>query len=294
MPVIYNKNPNNISHQLELTQRKRIKMNQDQNSKIERRRIWRNLLVYTAGVMILSVVGGMLVANGAEIGALVFLVGPILMAVLLRTLGKDGWQDAGLGLGALPWYLFAILFFPITLGLILGAGVLTGSIVFTGTLAALVGAALTGLAPWLLFAMFEEWGWRGYLEPQLARLGMPDLSRHLLVGIIWALWHVPYILSYPGGYTELPLGIFVLLFVGSVLAMAVVHGQLRKASGTVWTAVLVHGLGNALAQPMVFGGFAEFKLPALIATRPENLAFIVLWAAMGWYMLTRGRAANVQ
>jgi hypothetical protein len=223
-------------------------------SDTERRKTWRNLILYILGVMALSVVGGVLVSSGAEVGALVFLVGPILMAVLLRTLGGDGWKDAGLRLGSLPWYLFALLVFPVTLGLILGVGVVTGSIVFSGSLAAWVGASVAGLVPWLIYATFEEWGWRGYLEPRLARLGIPDLRRHLLVGVIWAVWHIPYILSYPGGYTKLPPVLFALVFVGSVLAMAVVHGQLRKASGTVWTVVLVHGLGNALAQPLVFGG----------------------------------------
>ena len=57
-------------------------------SDAERREILRNLLIYTVGVMTLSVVGGILVSSGAEVGALVFLVGPILMAVLLAALAE--------------------------------------------------------------------------------------------------------------------------------------------------------------------------------------------------------------
>jgi membrane protease YdiL (CAAX protease family) len=225
----------------------------------ERRRIWRNLALYTVGVMTLSVVGGVLLSGGADIGGLVFLVGPILMAILLRVLGGDGWQGAGLRLGLLPWYLFALLVFPVTLGLILGIGVITGTIAFSGRLGALVDAVATSLVPWLMYAMFEEWGWRGYLEPRLARLGIPDLRRHFLVGVIWAVWHIPYILGIPG-YTELSPALFAVLLMGSILAVAVVHGQLRKASGSVWPVVLAHGLGNAIAHPLVFGGFAEFRL----------------------------------
>jgi membrane protease YdiL (CAAX protease family) len=257
-------------------------------SPAERRRIWRNLLLYTVGVMTLSVVGGVLSATGADIGGLFFISGPILMAILLRALGGDGWQDAGLRLGALPWYLFALLLFPVTVGLILGIGVITGTILFRGSLGALAGAAVSGLAPALIFATFEEWGWRGYLEPRLARLGLPDLRRHLLVGLIWAVWHIPYFLATPG-FIALPPALYALLMVGGFLAMAVVYGPLRKASGAVWTAVLAHGLGNALAQPLLLGGMAEFRWPALIATRPENLFFIGLWAIIGWWLIRRKR-----
>lgn len=256
-------------------------------SNAERRRIWRNLVLYTVGVMTLSVVGGVVLSTGADLGGLFFISGPILMAILLRSLGGDGWQDAGLRLGSLAWYLFALLLFPVTVGLILGIGVITGTILFSGSLGALVGAAVTGLAPSLLFAMFEEWGWRGYLEPRLAKVGIPDLQRHLLVGMIWAVWHIPYILETPG-YIALPLALYALLMVGGFLAMAVVYGQLRKTSGTVWTSVLAHGLGNAIAQPLL-GGMTEFRLPALIAIRYENLFFIALWAIIGWWLIRRKR-----
>ena len=71
--------------------------------------------------------------------------------------------------------------------------------------------------------------------------------------------------------------------------MAVVYGQLRLVSGTVWTVVLAHGLGNALSDPLVRGGMAEFAYPALLATRPEKLAFIALWVGIGWMLLRCGR-----
>ncbi|MCB0182925.1 MAG: hypothetical protein KDE31_01605 [Caldilineaceae bacterium] len=61
---------------------------------------------------------------------------------------------------------------------------------------------------------------------------------------------------------------------------------MRKVSGTVWTVVLAHGLGNAIAQPLL-GGMAESRLPALIDTRFENLFFIVLWTVIGWWLIRR-------
>ena len=257
-----------------------------------RRRVVSNLIIYTIGVMSLSAAGGIIMAGGAEAGALVFLTGPLLMAVLLRGFGGDGWADAGLRLGALRWYPFAFLIFPVTFGLILGGGALTGSIELSGTLGALLAAAALELAPRLVFAGFEEWGWRGYLEPRLAALGVPDLRRHFLVGLTWAAWHIPYIMTTPG-YSELPPVVFAPLVLGGVMAMAVVYGQLRRASGSVWPVVIAHGIGNVFAFPLVFGGFAEFEHPALLATRPENLLFIALWASVGWMMIKRKAAEPV-
>jgi hypothetical protein len=71
------------------------------------------------------------------------------------------------------------------------------------------------------------------------------------------------------------------------MAMAVVYGQLRRASGSVWPVVIAHGIGNVLAFPLALGGFAEFQHPALLATRPDNLLFIAIWAGIGWMMLRR-------
>lgn len=251
-----------------------------------RRRIIRNLIIYAVGVMALSVLGGIVLAGGAEVGALLFLIGPLLMSVLLRTFGGDGWRDAGLRLGPGRWYTFALLIFPVTFGLILGIGALTGSITITGTLAALFAAAALEVAPRLIFAGFEEWGWRGYLEPRLAQLGVPDLRRHLLVGVIWAVWHIPYILNIPG-YSELSPVILAPLLLAGVLVMAVVYGQLRKASGSVWPVVLAHGIGNILAYPLIFGDLAQFQHLALLATRPDTLGFIAIWAGIGWVMIQR-------
>jgi membrane protease YdiL (CAAX protease family) len=244
------------------------------------------VVIYTIGVMTLSAAGGIIVAGGAQAGSLVFLIGPLLMAVVLRALGGDGWADSGFHLGPLRWYAFAFLIFPVTFALILGAGALTGSIALTGSLGALLAATAVELAPRLVFAGFEELGWRGYLEPRLAALGVPDLRRHFLVGLIWAVWHIPYIMNTPA-YTELSPVIFAPLLLGGVTVMAVVYGQLRRASNSVWPVVIAHGIGNAVAFPLVFGGSIEFQHPALLATRPENLLFIAIWVGIGWMMIRR-------
>jgi hypothetical protein len=62
-------------------------------------------------------------------------------------------------------------------------------------------AATLLFAPFVngLFGFGEELGWRGYLLPKLLPLGRR--WAHVLVGIIWGLWHLPLVLvgfAYPG------------------------------------------------------------------------------------------------
>lgn len=251
-----------------------------------KRKTVRNIYLYVAGVMALSVMGGIISASGQEVGALVFLLGPLLMTVLLRTFGGDGWADTGLRLGPARWYLFGLAIFPVSFALILGVGVLTGTVTLAGTFGLFLTAAALEIVPRMVFSGFEEVGWRGYLEPRFVALGLADVRRHTLVGLIWAVWHIPYIMS-TAGYSDLPLALFAPLLVAGVLAMAFVYGQVRLKSGSIWPVVLAHGMGNILAFPLIFGDFAVFKNPALIATRPESLLFIVIWGAIAWGLMRR-------
>lgn len=249
-----------------------------------RGRTARNLTLYLLGVMSLSVLGALLSAGGQEMGGLVFVSSPFLMAVLLRTVGGDGWSDAGLRLGPARWYVVALLLFPVTIGLILVSGAMTGTIGLPESASVIVNAMVAQFVPSLVFAMFEEWGWRGYLESRLAAFGVPGLRRHLLVGLVWASWHIPYIITTPD-YTELSPFLFAPLYLAGILVMAVVYGRIRQVSGSVWPAVLAHGAGNALAFPFTVGEHATYDLPALLAPRPESIAFVIIWGVIALWLL---------
>ena len=118
-------------------------------------------------------------------GALLFVLSPLLMAVGLRTLGREGWADAGLRLGReRGWYAVALLLFPVLFVVPVVLGALIGDVhVAPGAAERFAVLFATGLVARLTFAAFEEFGWRGYLEPRLAALGVPALRRHLAVGV---------------------------------------------------------------------------------------------------------------
>ncbi len=243
---------------------------------------WSHVVVYALGVLTLSVLGGFLMAASPDPatspGALLFILGPILMAVGLRTVGGDGWADAGLRLGReRGWYVLAALLFPVLYVVAMMLGALTGDVTQpAGGAQRFVVLLATGLVARVLFAVFEEWGWRGYLEPRLAALGVAPLRRHLAVGALWAVWHVPYIVAFGDGYTEIDLWLQLPLFALGCLGMAVIWGVVRDRTGSVWPAVLGHGLANAFAWPLLDDDVVTIDHPLLHAARPEGLVVLPL------------------
>lgn len=242
----------------------------------------RGVLIYAVGVLVLSILGGLVMASspdpGTSAGALLFVLSPILLAVGLRTIGREGWADAGLRLGReRGWYAVALLLFPVLFAVPVALGALTGDVhVAPGAAQRFAGLFATGLVARMAFAAFEEFGWRGYLEPRLASLGVPPLRRHLLVGALWAVWHVPYIVAFGDGYTELPLAVQLPLFTVAVLAMAVIWGVARARTGSVWPAVLGHGMANAVAFPLLAADVVANDSPLLFGARPEGLVVLPL------------------
>jgi membrane protease YdiL (CAAX protease family) len=96
-----------------------------------------------------------------------------------------------------------------------------------------------------LSAFGEELGWRGYMLTRLIVAGVP---RPVFVsGLVWALWHVPLILSgqYAAGTQP---WLSAVLFVIGVIADAYLAAYVRLRSGSVWPAVMYHGAWNAIIQ----------------------------------------------
>lgn len=242
----------------------------------------RGVTVYAVGVLVLSTLGGLVMASSPDpetsAGALLFIMSPILLAVGLRTIGREGWADAGLRLGReRGWYAVALLLFPVLFAVPLALGALVGDAhLAPGAAERFAVLFATGLVARLTFAAFEEFGWRGYLEPRLAALGVPALRRHLAVGVLWAVWHVPYIVAFGDGYTTLPLVVQIPMFTVAVLAMAVIWGVARDRTGSVWPAVLGHGMANAVAWPLLSAEVVVIDTPLVFGVRPESLVVLPL------------------
>jgi membrane protease YdiL (CAAX protease family) len=94
----------------------------------------------------------------------------------------------------------------------------------------------------LTFALAEEIGMRGYLQPRLMPLGRRQAL--LVVGVVWATWHMPLILLTP----VFPVGnklISLPLFYSAIVAASFFYGYLRIYTGSVWPAAIAHAVHNA-------------------------------------------------
>ena len=112
------------------------------------------------------------------------------------------------------------------------------------------------LAPILaiVIAFGEEYGWRGYLQSELLKMGR--VRGVLLLGVIWGAWHWPLILmgyNYPG----YPL-LGVLLMTLYTTGLAVVLGYAVLRSGSVLLSAYLHALNNQVVNFIVAMGFKPF------------------------------------
>lgn len=185
-------------------------------------------------------------------------LGLILVVVLRLAGGKNSFSGVGMG-GGKPeyWILFGlgiILFLGLQtflnwifkLGQPVDLSVLTAQAAATGMPAPvfmiIVTAQTVLLGPFLgLVVTFgEEYGWRGYLQPALTRMGR--IQGVALLGVIWGIWHLPVIwmgYNFPGH----PLlgSLSMILFavgLGFILGYAVL-----KTKG-IWIAAFLHALFN--------------------------------------------------
>ena len=96
----------------------------------------------------------------------------------------------------------------------------------------------------LVIALLEEIGWRGYLTPKLLQR-MTPFNVSLVVGVVWALWHGPKLLSVPVlGVVAIALS-FVMTFLVAT----------RKAG--LFGSIMLHGSFNGAVMP--FENFMRFE-----------------------------------
>lgn len=129
----------------------------------------------------------------------------------------------------------------------------------------------------------EEWGWRGYLVPRLARHG--HATALIGSGVVWGLWHAPLIVlghNYPGHPFVGPL-----MMVAFCVAVGSVLGHLRLVSGSVWPAVVAHGSLNALG-PVVLAVIPDGSTWNPLTTGISGLVGLALLAPLAAWALTRG------
>jgi membrane protease YdiL (CAAX protease family) len=253
---------------------------------------WGSLLPVVLGVVPVERATPLVVAS---------IVGPTVSALAL-TWRADGIPAirrllARLGRVRVPlrWYVATLL--PVGLGLLgwwvlrvtVGAGPLGQ---FGGDLGRLpfpVVVALFLVSSVASGALAEELGWRGYALPRLqARFNA--LAASLLVGAVWAVWHLPVFVLTGAGST-LPFGWYLprLLAISVLLTWVFDHTH-----GSVLHAVLLHAAVNG-TEAFVSGTLATPLLElryGQVMTLLTVAAALVVVAVWGRDLTGRPRAVG--
>ena len=93
---------------------------------------------------------------------------------------------------------------------------------------------------------FEEFGWRGILQPKLEeKISFPLAT--IITGLIWSIWHFPLFFIQDRG----PLiGIFT--FTLSSIYMSFILASIYKKTNSIFYCSLFHGLINTLSTIFIF------------------------------------------
>jgi len=218
--------------------------------------VMKNILIFVAGVMAIAwganFWASTLKADPAmtSVGVSIGAMGPLFMAFVLRKLTRQGWDNAGLEVKLKQnrqWYAFSLFYTPIVIILIIATSLMVGVAQMAPDRMAAVSSMLTTFAillvPMLSLAVGEEFGWRGYMEPSLWSINKHIVVNHVFVGIIWGVWHFPILLFNSPGDTSMVQLLMVIL---GCVALAIIYGQIRLWSGSVWPCVILHGVSNAV------------------------------------------------
>lgn len=260
----------------------------------------RNIIIFTILVNGLAWLGPVLGGDPTSPGPgfLVWGAAPVVSALAMKFLLRDkvsfGFRPAFKGNSR--WYALSVLVYPVTITVVLAVGMLLGaSTISSFTVPEFVTAMIPLAVTFFIFAFFEEVGWRGYLSPKV--YGMNDsLLGHVLVGVVWASWHFPYMREL-WLHTSESLVTLLPRFILGTIVFAVVYGEIRIRTGSFWPAVLMHWVGNTIANTLL-SGFAGEGFVSLVPGMEwigsfgvEGVLMIAIFGLLGGalYLKRRGQ-----
>ena len=224
------------------------------NDSEHKKTIWL-VVIFSVLVTVVAWIGPGLGGSPASpgLGFILWGTAPLLVSLLMRAVTRD-WSDLGLRPELKKnsrWYLLSALALPVLMVLTLLVGVLISiSSVSEFSMGPYLQTALTALPIFFILAIFEEAGWRGYLAPKLASLGLNHYIASALVAVVLASWHLPYLRELTWIYTSEDLVTFIPRYYLLTFALSILFGESRIMTGTFWPAVLMHAVANSFGHPL--------------------------------------------
>ena len=192
--------------------------------------------------------------KGPAWASALFIVGlfvPSLLAVFLtwKKEGKSGLRLLGRRIiqFKLGWRWYVFTFLIVIAGT---AGQLTVNKLLGNTFnGILFWAQLGSFLPLLILGpLSEEIGWRGYALGRL-QTRWNALTSSLIVGLVWALWHLPLFMMV--GTSQHELGVPFIGFLIKLTASSILYTWLyNNTQQSIWSAILLHWLYTCAFQVM--------------------------------------------
>jgi hypothetical protein len=180
--------------------------------------------------------------------ALTYLATVKLTVALLYRAATGGWPR----FGDVPWYLLVAA--------TLGSTVLGGQV-------------------------GEELGWRGYALPKLTmRLGLGGAS--LLLGVLWAGWHLPLFFILGGDTVGQSFPLYVLQVTAVSVAIAWLYAKTR---GSLLLTMLLHAAVNNTKDIVPSAVPGATQPWALSTSLVAWLTVVILWAAAVYFLVDMRR-----
>lgn len=143
----------------------------------------------------------------------------------------------------------------------------------------------------------EEPGWRGFAQARLNDR-YSALTASLIVGVVWAGWHLPYFFAPVTPHSEFPFVNQVGWFFG-ILTLSVILAWAYNNTGSVLIVMVLHAMANsadiilplAPERIVVEGVIDEYAVGTVVAVQllVHVLVVVVLIAYYGHESLSRGR-----
>jgi len=227
-----------------------------------------------------------------SLGMLVWLLLPLISVIIIKKVFKASISTIGLK----PKfkdnkisYLISFFFYPVIITLYLVISLGLGSVSLNEiTLETIIPLFITLLITQSIKNIFEEFSWRGYLAPELFKLKINKYASHIFVGITWALWHIPYNYIFIDIYRTSISQWFYPIFIIGIIITSFIYGEIRYRVNSVWPAVIMHTLGNALLNTLILSEFLNLdKADSILhSIGQEGLIIIGLTLILGTTILT--------
>ena len=198
--------------------------------------------------------------------------GPMLSAIIVVKLSRGGEGIRSLLRGTIKWNVgvgwILIAFSPVAL---FAFGVIITylfarqipNLSLLGKINFLPNLGILAFPIWILTSgIGEETGWRGFALPRLQK-NMGALGAAVVVGLFWALWHVPAFFYLPN-YMKMGLASFPGLAFGIIAGSILLTWLYNSTRGSILMAILWHGAFNFVTASKAGEGTAAMITSILV------------------------------